>query len=150
MPTLDPAEARRRFTSARVARLATIAGEPQEAGSRRPHVVPLVFAVDADTILSAVDAKPKRTQALRRLANVAAEPHVSLLADFWSEDWDALWWVRADGVATVLAPGEERAVQAVRLLQGKYAQYAEQPPSGPGLAVEVRRWSGWAARPQET
>src|SRR5687768_5352043 len=59
-------EARERFTSARVARLATA------DASGAPHVVPMVFAVAGDVIYSAVDAKPKRTTALRRLANVHA------------------------------------------------------------------------------
>ena len=27
----------------------------------------------------------------------------------------------------------------------RYAQYADAPPDGPVLAVEVLRWSGWAA-----
>ena len=38
-----------------------------------PHVVPIVFAVDGDRVYSAVDAKPKRTRALRRLANIARQ-----------------------------------------------------------------------------
>jgi nitroimidazol reductase NimA-like FMN-containing flavoprotein (pyridoxamine 5'-phosphate oxidase superfamily) len=51
-------EARRRFAAARVARLATVGADGA------PHLVPLVFAVDGDTVYSAVDAKPKRTTAL--------------------------------------------------------------------------------------
>src|SRR5690348_8190323 len=89
-------EARRRFAGQRVARLAT--ADP--AG--RPHLVPVVFAVLGPTIYTAVDAKPKRHTALRRLANVAANPRVALLADHYEDDWDALWWVRADGTARVL------------------------------------------------
>ena len=133
---MSPDEARERFASARVARLATA----DAAGV--PHVVPLVFALDGDTIFSAVDAKPKRTQDLKRLRNVAANPRVALLADHYDDaDWGALWWVRADGTAQVLDASSE----AVALLRERYTQYRDAPPDGPVLAVEVARWSGWRA-----
>jgi PPOX class probable F420-dependent enzyme len=136
---VSPEEARRRFAAARVARLATA----DAAG--RPHVVPVVFALDGDTVLSAVDHKPKRTMALRRLANVGENPAVALLVDHYDENWSALWWVRADGAGRVLEPGEPAARDAVALLCDRYAQYAERPPAGPVLAVGVTRWSGWSA-----
>jgi len=134
-------DARLVFAAARVARLAT-------ADARGvPHLVPLVFAVDGDVVVSAVDAKPKRTTALRRLANVRANPHVALLADHYDDaDWAALWWVRADGTARVLEPGDAAARRGVALLRQRYAQYRERPPEGPVLEVAVTRWSGWRAR----
>jgi len=52
--------ARERFATARVARLAT-------TGPDGPHVVPIVFALSGDTIFHAVDHKPKRTTALKRI-----------------------------------------------------------------------------------
>jgi PPOX class probable F420-dependent enzyme len=137
--TLDAAEARRRLGSARVARLATA-----DAGGR-PHVVPLVFALAGDTLLSAVDAKPKRTAALRRLANVAANPAVAVLADHYEDDWTALWWVRADGAGRVVDVSSAEGRRAVELLAEKYEQYRATPPGGPVLAVDVTRWSGWSA-----
>jgi PPOX class probable F420-dependent enzyme len=137
---VNPDEARWLFAQARVARLATA----DAAG--RPHVVPLVFAVDADTIFSAVDAKPKRTAQLRRLANIRANPRVALLADHYDDaDWDALWWVRADGVARVLEPDAPEARLGVGLLAERYRQYRAAPPSGQVVAVAVERWSGWRA-----
>lgn len=136
---MTAARARRRFAAARVARLATA----DAAG--RPHLVPMVFAVAGDTVYSAVDAKPKRTTALRRLANVAANPRVALLVDHYDEDWDALWWVRAEGAGRVLDPGVEEAREAVARLVARYAPYRERPPEGPVLAVAVERWAGWAA-----
>ena len=138
---MTAAEARERFARARVARLATAGADGQ------PHLVPVVFAVAGDTVYSAVDAKPKRTQRLRRLANVTANPQVALLADHYGEDWDALWWVRADGRGRVLAPEAAEARRAVGLLRARYAPYTERPPGGPVLAVDVARWSGWAAVP---
>jgi nitroimidazol reductase NimA-like FMN-containing flavoprotein (pyridoxamine 5'-phosphate oxidase superfamily) len=65
--TLPSARARELFAAARVARLATIDAEG------RPHLVPIVFVVVGDTVYSAVDHKPKRTTALRRLVNVAVD-----------------------------------------------------------------------------
>ena len=137
---MTPEAARERFAAARVARLATA----DAAG--RPHLVPMVFVLAGETIYSAVDAKPKRTDRLRRLANAAVNPHVALLADHYDDaDWTALWWVRADGVARVLAPEDEEAVRAVDRLVARYAQYREARPHGPVLAVDVERWSGWSA-----
>jgi PPOX class probable F420-dependent enzyme len=133
-------EARRRFATARVARLATA-----DAGGV-PHLVPVVFAVEDDTVVVAVDRKPKRTTALKRLANVRANPRVALLADHYEEDWDELWWVRADGSGRVAKPGSEDAVRAVHLLQERYPQHRAEPPEGPVLVVAVARWSGWSAR----
>ena len=138
---MTPEEARWRFAGARVARLATA----DAAG--RPHLVPLVFAVDGETVVSAVDHKPKRTDRLRRLANVTANPRVSLLADEYREDWAELWWVRADGSARVVAPGSADHHRAVQLLVRRYDQYRQQAPAGPALVVDVERWSGWAATP---
>jgi PPOX class probable F420-dependent enzyme len=133
-------EARERFCSARVARLATV----DAAG--RPHLVPIVFAAAGETVYSAVDHKPKRTRALKRLANVAENPAVALLADHYDEDWSALWWVRADGSARILAADAGEARLALELLRERYPAYAGVPPEGPVLAVDVARWSGWAAQ----
>jgi len=130
-----------RFAVARVARLATVGADGA------PHLVPIVFAVAGDVIHSAVDAKPKRHRNLRRLANIAHEPRVSLLADHYDDgDWDALWWVRADGVGAVHEPGEPVAARAVELLAGWREERPLLVVVRPVLAVAVTRWSGWAAR----
>jgi PPOX class probable F420-dependent enzyme len=133
---VDEREARDRFASARVARLATV--RPDGA----PHLVPVVFELEGDTIWLVVDEKPKRSRALQRLENVRAEPRVSLLADRYDEDWDRLWWVRADGLARVVDEGAELE-RAVRLLLDRYPQERERPPLGPALAVQVERWRWW-------
>jgi PPOX class probable F420-dependent enzyme len=130
-------EARERFATARVARLATA----DAAG--RPHVVPIVFVVDGDHIYSTVDAKPKRTTALRRLANVRENPAVSVLVDHYDDaDWHALWWVRAEGRGRVLEPDEAESQRAVSLLAARYPQ---QRATGAVLAIDVERWSSWSA-----
>ncbi|CAM03685.1 PPOX class probable F420-dependent enzyme [Saccharopolyspora erythraea NRRL 2338] len=139
---MNPDEARERLATARLAHLATA----DQSG--KPHVVPIVFATAGETIYSAVDAKPKRTTALRRLANVEANPRVAVLADHYDDaDWSALWWVRADGTGRVLAPEDAEARRAVELLAERYPQHRDEPPAGPVLAVDVQRWTGWAASP---
>lgn len=131
-------DARTRFARVPVARLGT-------ADARgRPHVVVVTFAVQGDMVFTAVDQKPKSGTNLKRLRNVAENPQVTILADEYSDDWDRLWWVRADGRAVVLEePGE--MARPLRLLAERYWQYREAPPAGPVLAVTVERWSGWAA-----
>jgi PPOX class probable F420-dependent enzyme len=133
---VTPERARARFAASRVARLATVTAEG------RPHIVPVCFALEGDTVYTAVDAKPKRTSALRRLENIARNPRVALLVDHYEEDWTRLWWVRADGSARV----HDALPAAIELLTARYEQYAEQPPAGPVIAVAVDRWSGWSAR----
>jgi PPOX class probable F420-dependent enzyme len=135
---LDVGEARGRFAAARVARLATA----DTAG--QPHLVPVTFALHHGAIVTVVDHKPKRSTHLKRLANIAANPRVSLIVDDYADDWDALWWARADGVACILEDGSVRQ-EAIDQLVMKYGQYRERRPTGPLLLVEVRRWSGWAA-----
>jgi PPOX class probable F420-dependent enzyme len=137
---MSPDEARARFAVARVARLATL-------GASGPRLVPVCFAVEGDTVWTAVDHKPKRTTALARLRDIAADPRVALLADHYADDdWDALWWVRADGAGTVHEPGGSTAAHAVELLGERYPQHRARPPEGPVLSVAVTRWSGWSAR----
>ena len=121
---LTPGEARERLGAARVARLATVSATGQ------PHLVPVTFAVDGDMIYTAVDHKPKTTTRLRRLANIAANPQVTLLADHYADDWDQLWWARADGHATVLT-GQADIASPVALLAARYPQYQATPPAGP-------------------
>jgi PPOX class probable F420-dependent enzyme len=133
-----PDEVRRRFGRARVGRLATA------DRSGRPHVVPFVFALDGDRLWWAVDHKPKRTTALRRLANIAENPRVAALVDGYDEDWSALWWARADGIARLVSEEASRA-EGLRTLAAKYQQYRTRPPGGPVVAIDVERWSGWSA-----
>src|SRR5436853_31041 len=128
---MDEAEARTRFEGARVARMATV----DAAG--RPHLVPIVFAVDGDDVLSIVDAKPKRTPELQRLRNIRTNPRVALLVDEYDEDWERLWWVRAQGEARMEEAGPARD-RAIELLWAKYEQYRTAWSEPVGAAVAVR------------
>jgi PPOX class probable F420-dependent enzyme len=127
-----------RLTAARVARLATT--DPDG----RPHLVPIVFALEGDTLYSAVDRKRKRSTKLRRVENARARPDVTVLVDHYDEDWGRLWWIRLRGRARVLDEGEERE-RALALLQEKYPQYRAEPPDGPVLAVDITEVRDWAA-----
>lgn len=139
MPRLSPADMRERVTAARVGRLATVSPDG------RPHLVPVVFALSGDTLVTAVDAKPKSGGRLRRLDNIRENPHVTVLVDHYDEDWSRLWWVRLDGKARVLDdPSSTRG--PLGLLTGKYDQYRRQPPQGPFVGIRVSGWRGWAAR----
>ena len=110
----------------------------------RPHLVPIVFALDGETLYSAVDRKPKRSQRLRRIENARARPDVTILVDHYEEDWRRLWWIRLRGRARVLDGGEERE-RALALLAEKYAQYRREPPDGSVLAVDVTEVREWKA-----
>jgi PPOX class probable F420-dependent enzyme len=126
-----------RFASATVARLATV------GSTGAPHLVPITFALlDERTLVTAVDHKPKRTTALRRLANIEANPQVSVLADHYEDDWERLWWVRADGRARMEKAAPTGAAEA---LARRYEQYRARPPGGPFIVVEIQRFSGWSA-----
>ena len=126
------------FARAPIARLATVAPDGV------PHLVPVVFALRDDVVYTAIDAKPKTTRRLRRLANIESNPHASLLVDHYSDDWAQLWWVRVDGIAAIHNEGD--ALQTgYGLLRAKYPQYQSVPLDGPVIAVAIHRWRSWRA-----
>jgi PPOX class probable F420-dependent enzyme len=122
--------------AARVACLATVGRDG------RPHVVPICFVLDGETLYTAVDEKPKRTRRLRRLENIEANPHVEVLIDHYEDDWSKLWWVRLRGTARIVEDP-----RAVDLLVAKYPQYAERRPEGPVIAIDVEERSEWTSSP---
>jgi PPOX class probable F420-dependent enzyme len=132
MPSLPPGTAEQRLALARIGRLATV------TPTGRPHIVPVCFALSGGRIFTAVDAKPKVTTELARLENVRATGRASLLVDHYEEDWSELWWVRVDGVATVI-----RSEAAVDALAEKYEQYRVDRPAGPVIAIAPERWRSW-------
>jgi len=135
---MEESEARRRLAGSESARLATVSEEG------RPHVVPIVFALDGETLYFAVDSKPKTTANLKRLKNIAFNPAVSVLADQYDEDWTRLWWVRADGIARIVVD-EAESQRALNLLTRRYPQYETQRPGGPVVAIHIDRLTGWSA-----
>ena len=105
--------------------------------------MPCTFALLADdTIVTAVDHKPKRTTRLQRLENIRANRTVTVLADHYDDDWSALWWVRARGEADVVDDPERALIEA---LVSKYEQYRVDPPAGPAIVIRVTELTGWSA-----
>ncbi len=105
-------------------------------------MVPVIFTMTGDDrIVIAVDSKPKRSRRLRRVANIEADPRVSLLVDQYDEDWRRLWWVRADGRASV----RERIDSAVEAAHRERYTQLEGHELGPLIDIEVEAISGWSA-----
>ncbi len=135
-------ETRSLVAEGRVARLATA----DETGA--PHVMPVCFALDGETVYSVVDRKPKQAGAmrLRRIRNIMANPQVALLLDGYEEDWGRLWYVLLRGVASVVRRGPEHR-WALTLLRNKYPQYAAMNLEGrPVIRARIWRvvaWGNW-------
>ena len=127
------------LASQRVGRLAT-------ADARgNPHVVPVCFAIEHDTLYVTIDEKPKRASArpLKRLRNMIDNPSVAFVADRYDEDWRQLGWVMLRGSAEILADGPEHD-RAQMLLRERYAQYrAMQLSELPVIALRIDRVTAW-------
>ena len=133
---MDRAEALRRVTDARVGRFATT----RPGG--RPHIVPVTFALLGSALVHMIDHKPKTTDRLQRLANLESDSRASLLVDHYEDNWDRLWWVRADGHTSVVSNGQEWEM-ARAALADKYSQYENRPPQGPAIFLTMERLSYW-------
>lgn len=134
---LSAEHARQRFAESPVAVLGTSDAEGT------PHLVPVTYLVSGEKVFIAIDGKPKRSQNLKRLRNIAARPRVTLLAQRYDEDWTRLWWARADGTARVVEP-DEVPFGVLGGLAERYPWYRANPPEGPVIEVTVLEWSGWA------
>ena len=117
-----------------VARLATLAG-------RQPHLVPVVFCECEGALFIPIDGKPKSGRRLRRVANIEANPAVSLLIDEYEDDWSRLRWLRVDGMATVVALSSTVA----RSLKEKYPQYETTALGDTAIRIEVAHTQAWSA-----
>ena len=108
---------RRLLDESRIAHLATASRDA------RPHVVPLCYARDDDSIYFVVDEKPKRAgKRLKRMSNIAENPEVALVVDVYDEDWSRLEYLLVRGRATVVEDTAE-FIRAIELLRARYPQY---------------------------
>jgi PPOX class probable F420-dependent enzyme len=110
-----------------------------------PHVVPVCFAVSAETLYITIDEKPKRRPptALKRLKNIAENPAVAVVVDRYDEDWTRLGWVMLRGRAEILREGQEHQ-DAQDLLRARYPQLAAmQIATYPVIAVRIERTRSW-------
>ena len=95
---------------------------------------------------TAVDAKPKSTRSLRRLANIESSPRVSILTDKCEDDWSALWWVRRTAMRQLWSVFTEEGRLALPALAAMYPHYATQAPAGPLIRIAVDNWTSWSAQ----
>ena len=110
-----------------------------------PHVIPVCYAYEAETIYSALDLKPKRVspRELKRVRNIRSNPRVAFMVDDYSEDWDALAYVLVQGQAIILESGAERQ-RAEALLREKYDQYEELlEPGSSTLKITIESVVAW-------
>lgn len=115
-----PSEQERTFLlDQRVGRLATA------DGIGAPHVLPVGYALEADTLYITIDDKPKRTsgRGLKRLQNIMENPRIAVVVDRYDEDWSRLGWVMLRGRAEILDDGDEHDT-AQALLRARYPQLA--------------------------
>ena len=129
--------------SARVAHLATA------DATGVPHVVPICFANDGDLFYLVLDSKPKRAplSKLKRVRNILSNPNVSLLLDYYDEDWARLWYLLVRATAEVIYQGTEHQ-RAIALLKEKYLQYRTMDIAGnPVIKITASRASYWTGTP---
>ena len=125
--------------SARIAHLATADRFGQ------PHVVPICFAFDGKSFYSPIDEKPKRAAPakLKRLRNIEQNSQISLVIDYYDEDWSKLCYVLVTGTARVLQSGETHR-RAVTLLRKKYSQYRRMKiDARPMIVLTPKRITVW-------
>ena len=142
MPKLSPDEDRF-LRSARTAHLATADANGQ------PHVVPVCFVFNGESIYSVLDSKPRTTalRQLRRVRNILANPRVSLVVDHYEEDWSRLQYVMISGEASLLESGEEWSLSIVMLRQ-KYPQYHRMDlDQSPVIKITPARFVPWSSEP---
>lgn len=134
-----PGWARELLTEGRVAHLGLL---DEDAA---PRVQPITFALAADRLWTAVDAKPKSVppERLARVRRLRRDPRAALTVDRYDERWEQLAWVQALGRIELLDPAE--APEGSSALVDKYPQYRGQPPAGPLLALTVSRCLCWRA-----
>jgi PPOX class probable F420-dependent enzyme len=132
-------EVRRFLAGRRVAHLATAGTDAM------PHVVPVCFVLDGDSLYVSIDEKPKRgaPARLKRLRNIAENPNAAVVADRYDEDWSRLGWVMLRGRAEILAEGPEHD-RAQALLRARYPQYAAMRLEAlPVIALRIARVTAW-------
>ena len=130
----------RRFLDAqRVARLATA-----DAGAR-PHVIPICFVADGNSLYFTIDEKPKRKSGvmLKRISNIRENPFVALVVDRYDDDWSQLGWVMVQGHADILESGDEHDRAQARL-RARYRQLEDMMiETLPVVAIRIEHTASW-------
>ena len=129
---------RRFLDSHRVGHLAT-------ADARgAPHLIPVCYAADDETLYITVDEKPKRQDIpLKRVRNILDNPQAAFVVDRYDEDWSRLGWVMLRGPAEILERGPEHD-RAQGLIVARYPQLrAMQIAELPVIALRIARATSW-------
>jgi PPOX class probable F420-dependent enzyme len=110
-----------------------------------PRVLPVTYAVNGESLVTAVDQKPKRRtgEALARVRWLRARPAAALTVDHYDDDWSALAWVQVLGSVQIL--DAMSAPEAMAALAERYEPYRTDPPAGPLLVLEPDRVLWWHA-----
>jgi PPOX class probable F420-dependent enzyme len=110
-----------------------------------PRVLPVTYAINGESLVTAVDQKPKRRRGeeLARVRWLRARPTAALTVDHYDDDWSALAWVQALGTVSVLDAAS--APEAMASLTERYEPYRSDPPAGPLLVLEPDRLLWWHA-----
>jgi PPOX class probable F420-dependent enzyme len=110
-----------------------------------PRVLPVTYAIDGQSLVTAVDQKPKRRRGeqLARVRWLRARPTAALTVDHYDDDWSALAWVQALGTVRVVDAAS--APEAMAALAQRYEPYRSDPPAGPLLVLEPDRLLWWHA-----
>jgi PPOX class probable F420-dependent enzyme len=110
-----------------------------------PRVLPVTYAISGESLVTAVDQKPKRRSGedIARVRWLRARPAAALTVDHYDDDWSRLAWVQAIGAVRVLDAGAEP--QAIAALADRYQPYVGNPPAGPLLVLEPDRLLWWRA-----
>jgi PPOX class probable F420-dependent enzyme len=112
------------------------------------HLVPVVFVVDGSTLVVPIDTvKAKTTNRLRRIENLEREPLATLLVDHRDDDWERLWWVRAD---LTFVANDDPTPSESHNLTAKYPMYQPMGSVSSVLRFEVITYRGWTASPEST
>lgn len=127
------------LAGARVGRLGLLDGDGA------PRVMPVTYAISGESLVTAVDQKPKRRtgEDLARVRWLRARPAAALTVDHYDDDWSELAWVQALGTVRVLDAAS--APEAIAALVRRYERYRTDPPAGPVLVLEPDRLLWWRA-----
>lgn len=105
-----------------------------------PRVQPVTFARVHNSIVSAIDDKPKR-KTPARIERLTRHPRAALTVDRYDADWTQLAWVQILGDVTI----EPIDATALAALQHRYPAYRATPPKGPLLHLRPVRVLCWRA-----
>ncbi len=108
----------------------------------RPHVVPVVFAIHGDDLVTPIDRKPKTGRTLGRRKNIHRDPHVTFMADKWSDEWTELAWVMVRGQASFQPP--ESSLAELELLVDRYPRYRDTLEASEVIRIVPERISWWS------